>query len=196
MIRTSLAALIVAGLAAAPAVAEQDQIQIGAAIGPEVGSAAPDVSLVRPDGTEVSLDALTGTNGVAISFVRSLDWCPYCQKQAAELEAANAPLEAAGWPLVLVSYDDTETLAEFAAKKELTYTLASDPDSAAIMAFGLLNEDMPKGSKYWGVPHPAIVFIDADGTVAAVLREEGYKDRPPVEVVTQTALDLNEAAGR
>ena len=94
-----------------------------------------------------------------------------------------------------MSYDSPETLAGFAEKNGLTYTMVSDADSEVIRAYGLLNEEMREGSKYWGIPHPAVVFVRTDGTVGAVLREEGYEKRPEVEAITETALLLNEAAG-
>ncbi len=89
-----------------------------------------------------------------------------------------------------MSYDSPETLADFKAAKELPYGLYSDTGSAAIDAYHLRNPDVPAGSRYDGIPHPAIIFIAADGTVKAVMREEGYKDRPPVEAILEMAAAL------
>ncbi|WP_018148936.1 peroxiredoxin family protein [Henriciella marina] len=176
-----------AGLAVAMGLAAIAQ---EASIGPAIGSEAPEAQVVTAGGEAVALSALSGERGTVIAFVRSLDWCPYCKQQAMDLEAAKAPLEEAGWTLVGLSYDAPEILSGFAEEKALTYTLVSDEGSDAIRAFGLLNEDMREGSRYWGIPHPAIVFVSADGTVAAVVREDGYKERPPVDVVLETARDL------
>lgn len=195
MIRATLTALGLAAALALPMTAQESAAPADRMIGPIVGSPAPAGDVVTSDGTETTLAALAGENGTAIAFIRSLDWCPYCKKQAIGLEAAKAPLEEAGWSLVALSYDDPATLAGFAEDKGLTYTLVSDEGSEVITAYGLLNADMEEGSRYWGIPHPAIVFVRTDGTVAAVLREEGYKDRPEVEVVTETATLLNEASG-
>jgi hypothetical protein len=49
---------------------------------------------------------------------------------------------------------------------------------------------VPAGSRYDGIPHPAIIFIAADGTVKAVMREEGYKDRPAVDTIMELAAAL------
>ncbi len=195
MIRSTLAAICLAAAAASPAMAQQSGVAEADMIGPMVGSMAPEIDVVTSAGAQATLETLAGENGTAIAFIRSLDWCPYCQKQAIGLEAAKAPLEDAGWSLVALSYDSPETLAGFAEDKGLSYTLVSDEGSDAIKAYGLLNEEMKEGSKYYGIPHPAILFIRTDGTVAAVLREQGYKNRPEVEVVTETATLLNEAAG-
>ena len=115
---------------------------------------------------------------------------PYCKKQLIELEAAAAPLADAGWTLVAVSYDPVETLAGYKADKGLSYALLSDEGSVAIKAFNLLNTDVKPGSRYDGIPHPAIVFIGADGTIAKTLREDGYKTRPAVDLVIETAEGL------
>ena len=67
---------------------------------------------------------------------------------------------------------------------------SGDTGSAAIDAFDLRNHEMQAGSRYDGIPHPAIIFIGADGEVKAVMREEGYKDRPAVDTVVAMAAAL------
>jgi peroxiredoxin len=158
-------------------------------VGPVVGQPAPSVTLRGPEGN-VILPDIAGEKGTVIAFFRSADWCPYCQKQLVELNEAAMPLAQQGWTLVGVSYDSTDTLSGFKAKKSLTYDLYSDPGSAAIDAFDLRNTDVPAGSRYEGIPHPAIVFIGTDGTVKAVLREEGYKVRPSNQAILETAGGL------
>jgi len=160
------------------------------AVGLPNGAEAPAVSLVDTAGATQTLETLAGPKGTVIAFVRSADWCPYCKKQLLDLEAAAAPLAEAGWTLVAVSYDPSETLAGYKADKGLTYELLSDEGSAAIKAFNLLNTDVKPGSRYEGIPHPAIVFVNADGYVVKTLREEGYKTRPAVDLVIETAEGL------
>ncbi|WP_300391774.1 peroxiredoxin family protein [Henriciella sp.] len=195
MLRSMLVALGLLAAVALPVTAQESAVPEDQMIGPMVGTEAPPLSGMTSDGQTVTLDALAGENGTVIAFIRSLDWCPYCQKQAIGLEEARVPLEEAGWSLVALSYDSQETLANFSHEKGINYVLVSDPESKVIRDYDQLNEEMKEGSKYWGIPHPAIVFVRTDGTVAAVLREEGYKDRPEVDVVTETATLLNEAAG-
>ena len=159
-------------------------------IGLADGVQAPSVTLIDTDGTAQTFEALAGTKGTVVAFVRSADWCPYCKKQLMDLEAAVAPLADGGWTLVSVSYDTVETLAAFKAEKSLSYAMLSDEGSAAIKAFNLLNTDMKPGSRYEGVPHPAIMFIGVDGRIEKTLREKGYKNRPAVDLVIETAEGL------
>lgn len=191
MIRTALSAFVLAALT--PAVlADTEPAQDAATIGPVVGTEAPVFSAVASDGTSVDLAAISGSSGAVLVLSRSLDWCPYCKKQAIELKEAAAPLSEAGWELNLLTYDSPGILADFSAEEELNYTLLSDEGSVMIDALGLRNPDMPKGTRFDGVPHPAILFISNDGIVRAFMREEGYKDRPPVESVTEAAALLNQ----
>ena len=160
------------------------------AIGLADGVQAPAVALVDTSGTTQTFETLAGAKGTVVAFVRSADWCPFCKKQLIDLEAAAVPLAEAGWTLVAVSYDPVETLAGYKADKGLSYELLSDEGSLAIKAFNLLNTDMKPGSRYEGIPHPAIIFIGADGTIRKTLREEGYKARPAVDLVIETAEGL------
>ncbi len=160
----------------------------------EAGTQAPDFSAVTAAGEPVAFADISGENGAVVVFSRSLDWCPYCKAQALELETVKADLEAQGWTLNLITYDAPEILADYSAEKSLTYTLLSDTDSAMIDAYGLRNEEMPAGSRFEGVPHPAIIYIKADGEVAGVQKEEGYKTRPPAEGIPQLVTLINQGA--
>ena len=204
MIRTMSLASLIAMLPAAAVAQGADEATLAAKateaervaaaaeemrVGPVVGAQAPAVSVVGPAGA-VSFTDIAGEKGTVVAFFRSADWCPFCKKQLIDLEAAAAPLAKAGWTLAGVSYDSPEVLAGFKADKGLSYELYSDTGSAAIDAFDLRNHEMQAGSRYDGIPHPAIIFIGADGEVKAVMREEGYKDRPAVDMVIAMAAAL------
>jgi len=160
----------------------------------EAGTQAPDFSAVTSAGDVVELADISGAQGAVVVFSRSLDWCPYCKAQALELETVNADLEAQGWTLNLITYDDPAILASFKDDKALSYTFLSDTGSAMIEAYGLRNDEMPAGSRFDGVPHPAIVFIKADGEVAGVQKEDGFKDRPPTAGIPQLVSLINQGA--
>lgn len=157
----------------------------------EAGTLSPPVAAVTSAGDAVDLSGITGEKGAVLVFSRSLDWCPYCKAQALELETVKAELEESGWSLNLITYDAPETLAAYAADKSLTYTFLSDTGSATIDAFGLRNEDVTAGSRFDGIPHPAIVYIRSNGEVAGIQKEEGYKDRPPTEGIPQLIALIN-----
>ena len=181
-------------LTGATAFADDDSAETSNMVCVEAGTRAPAVAALTVSGDAVDLAGITGENGAVLVFSRSLDWCPYCKAQALELETVKADLEAAGWSLNLITYDSPETLAGFASEKSLTYTLLSDTESATIDAFGLRNTEVSAGSRFDGIPHPAIVYIRANGEVAGVQKEEGYKDRPPTEGIPQLVSLINQGA--
>lgn len=193
ILRSTLAALALA-LAATTATAhhteEHGEQAEAPAIGPVIGAAAPALSVIGPDGAAPTLESLSGTNGTIIAFVRSADWCPFCKRQLVELSGAVANLEATGWQLAGLSYDAPDTLTAFASASDISYPLLSDEGSTTIKAFGLLNEEHAPDSRVYGIPHPALVFIRNDGTVAAVLREDGYRTRPTIELIQSTIANL------
>lgn len=160
----------------------------------EAGTQAPAISALTTSGEAVDLSGITGEKGAVLIFSRSLDWCPYCKAQALELESVKDELAEAGWTLNLITYDPPETLAGFAEERSLTYTFLSDPESATIDAFGLRNTEMPQNTRFDGVPHPAIIYIKADGEVVGVQKEEGYETRPPTEGIPQLVSLINQGA--
>ncbi len=86
-------------------------------------------------------------------------------------------LRARGYGICSISYDPVEVLREFADRRGITYPMLSDPDSAIIRTFGLLNETVEPGTRDYGVPHPVMFFVDGSGTVIRKYMEERYFHR-------------------
>ncbi len=92
-------------------------------------------------------------------------------------------MRALGYEVATVTYDAPQTLRRFDSRRNIAYPTLSDQRSTIIRAFGLLNENYPPDSPYFGVPHPAIVVLDAQGTVSHRFSEAGYVRRPSVDDV-------------
>ncbi|MEL7231130.1 MAG: peroxiredoxin family protein [Pseudomonadota bacterium] len=163
------------------------------AIGPAVGSKAPAISATLIDGSDVDLSGISGREGAVLVFSRSLDWCPFCKTQANDLEAIASDLAEAGYPLSLITYDNIDVLNAYALDAGLTYTLLSDENSSVIDGFNLRNADVLADSRFDGIPHPAVIFVSTDGTVEAVLREDGYRTRPSNEAILAELESLTSA---
>jgi peroxiredoxin len=156
------------------------------AIAANIGEPIPHtLSVMDQNGEPQSFDALKGEKGAVIVFVSSVDWCPYCQAQLIDLGKRSAEIKEKGYNIIAISYDSIESQKKFSDKYGFKYTLLSDEGSEIIKAFGILNEEMKEGSSYYGVPHPAIYVVGADGTILNILKEEGYKARPPVEDILE-----------
>ncbi len=162
-----------------------------AAIGPDLSAPAPEFAAVSMTGDAVDIEAISGSNGAVVVFSRSLDWCPICKRQALSLETIAEDLADRGWALNIITYDAPETLAAYAQSSEISYALLSDTNSTMIDAFNLRNTEVPEGSDFEGIPHPAIFFLGTDGEIKAMLREEGYVTRPENDVILATADGLN-----
>lgn len=136
---------------------------------------------------------MAGKNGTVLLFFRSADWCPYCQRQLMDLNAGLPEIEKRGLKLAAISYDSTDILAKFTDKREIKFTLLSDPKSEVIDRYGLRDPAYAGKPKFDGVPRPIILILDPKGTIKAKLYEESYKDRPPV---AQILAKIDEVAGK
>lgn len=158
--------------------------QDAAEIGVPAGQAMPhDLSLQDQDGQRQSFESLRGEKGLVLVFVRSVDWCPYCQAQLVDLGEESAAITTLGYNIAAISYDSPDKLQDFVSKHHFTFPILSDEHSRAIKQFDILNEEMQEGTEFYGIPHPGIYVIGADGVIQGKLFEKDYKNRPPVDDV-------------
>jgi len=94
-----------------------------------------------------------------------------------QLERNREEIEARGFRVAALTYDDADILASFAQRVKLGYPLLSDPDSEIIKKFGILNETVPPDHRLYGIPHPGEYWIGKDGRVQTKLFEQNYRDR-------------------
>lgn len=176
----SLAAVVVAfanplvaadGAAAKPAAAIPVEVP-----GLKVGAQAAEFTLKNATGQDVALSAMLKQGNVALAFVRSADWCPFCRKQLQDLQQNLKAFRAAGVQIIALSYDAPATNAAAVAKLGLTFPLLSDQGSKVIDAYGIRNSDAKGPSA--GVPHPVLFILDQKGTIRAKLARDHYRDRP------------------
>jgi hypothetical protein len=69
------------------------------------------------------------------------------------------------------------TLKFFADRKSIHFPLLSDEDSSVIRAFGILNEQVPKTSDVYGIPHPVTYIVDERGIIQSRSFDEDYRRR-------------------
>lgn len=186
-------AVTIDGALADVGAADADAIDAGE-LGPAVGAAIPHqlITADNPDG----FDALKGENGMVLFFVRSLDWCPFCKRQATDVSSRIDEFAARGLSVVFVSYDTPDEQNAFAEKTDFQGRLVSDPGIDVINAFGLRNEEHAEGSRVYGIPHPAVFVVDKDGVVLAKFYEDdfttnskSYRNRPAVDLILDGADD-------
>lgn len=169
-------------------VSAQDEIP-----GPAVGERFPhELRAPDQDGTVQSLEKLYGDKGVALFFVRSADWCPYCRAQLADINSRLAEFEALGLNVVSVSVDEVPLIRKFYDAGSIGYTMLADPAGDINEALGIRDPQYPVGSAAFGVPRPTTYIIDRSGTIRLRYMEPTFRTRPDLDVVLRdaSALDL------
>lgn len=160
--------------------------------GPGPGSEFP-VPISAPDqsGAVRSLQSLMGRNGVALFFVRSADWCPFCKHQLADANAHLEKFKALGLNVASISVDTVVLIAPFAAEQHIGYPMLSDPKGDINQKLGIRDEQYPTGSKAFGVPRPTLYLIDRKGTIRARYMEPTYQTRPDLDAVLAEAAKIH-----
>jgi thioredoxin-dependent peroxiredoxin len=98
-----------------------------------------------------------------------------CDKQNDSLAAHAAEFDALGYTLIALSRDTCGSHVKYAAKKGITYILASDPDDLFSQAADGIVEKSMYGKTYQG-PARAAYVLDRDGKVLAVIEKVDTKD--------------------
>lgn len=93
------------------------------------------------------------------------------------MERKREQLEEKGIRIAAVSFDTVETLNHFANRADIGFPLLSDPDSAVIKRFGILNKSVAADHRFYGIPNPGEYLVNPDRTIRAKYFEESYRDR-------------------
>ena len=109
-----------------------------------------------------------------------------------ELEHSRKGFEEHGIKVAAITYDSREILHRFAAAQHLQYPLLSDTGSVVIEKFGILNPNVPKGNKFYGIPFPTDFLIGPDGIIRAKYFLPDYQTRV---ASSRILLDQFNAAG-
>jgi len=169
----------------------------------DVGAEIPDVTVLTTDGETLNLKESVKQQKTVLIFYRG-GWCPYCYAHLAKLQSIEKELKENGYRILAISPDKPERLLETIVKKELGYTLLSDRDAKAAIAFGLafyqnktLREFMKpygidlykaSGQKHYLLPVPAAYVIGTDGYIKFAYYDTNYKNRIDPESLLKAAL--------
>lgn len=127
-----------------------------------VGKKAPDFSLPRDGGGEVTLSALSPRKVVLYFYPK--DDTTGCTVEALDFTARRKDFEAAGAVVVGVSKDTASKHDKFITKHSLDVILASDAEGDVCERYGVWMEKSMYGRKYMGIER-ATFLIGADGKV-------------------------------
>jgi len=101
-----------------------------------------------------------------------------------ELQGRFDQLKRQGIGLAAVSYDPVRVLADFSARRAITFPLLSDPGSVTIKRYGILNTTIPRDDQQvYGVPFPGTLLLNAQGVVTERFFETAYQERNTVSSI-------------
>jgi DsbC/DsbD-like thiol-disulfide interchange protein len=100
-----------------------------------------------------------------------------------ELQGRLDTLKREGLGLVAVSYDPVPVLADFAARRGITFPLLSDQGSAVIRQYGIFNTTVASTNATYGIPFPGTFIVDANGVVTSRHFETAYQERDTITSV-------------
>ena len=95
---------------------------------------------------------------------------PGCTAEACSLRDGKAVLQEKGFEIVGVSPDTVQSHQRFIAKKELNFTLLSDPEHRVAEAYGVWGEKKFMGRVSMGILRTTFV-IGADGVIEKVFEK-------------------------
>ncbi|PTX55749.1 peroxiredoxin Q/BCP [Litoreibacter ponti] len=126
----------------------------------QLGHAAPDFTLPRDGGGEVSLSELLPR--LVVVYFYPKDDTPGCTKQAIGFTEMADEFAAAGCVVVGISKDSVAKHDKFVAKHDLGVILASDADSDVCERYGVWKEKSMYGKTYMGIERSTFL-IGRDG---------------------------------
>jgi hypothetical protein len=94
-----------------------------------------------------------------------------------DLNAKASEFRRKGLGVATVSYDSVAILKDFTTRKSIGIPMLSDPDSAVIKAFGILNTNVEANSPVYGIPFPGTYVVDPRGIVKSKYFHDDYTER-------------------
>lgn len=145
----------------------------------QAGDTAPQFTLLDQHENEVSLSQFKGKKVLVYFYPKAMT--PGCITQACGLRDTKAELDALNTVVLGVSPDLPKKLANFEEKKELNFTLLSDPDHKIAEAFGVWGEKKFMGKIYDGI-HRISFLVDENGNIEHVFNKFKTKDHHEVVI--------------
>ena len=173
------------------------------------GQAIPSATLKTADGSPVSLKALTMQKPSIVLFYRG-GWCPYCNRQLAELKNIEKDLIDLGYQVLAISPESPARLQEQKLETEFSVTLLSDESLATIRGFGVgfyvadettklykdkMDVDLTQDTNSQSVlPAPAVFFVNTEGLIEFSYVNPNYRVRPSAELLLSAAKALRKTS--
>jgi peroxiredoxin len=134
----------------------------------KLGDKVPSFNLATDGGGKISLADLKGRPFVLYFYPK--DDTPGCTREALSFSENMKKFEKLGVNVVGISKDSVASHDRFKTKYKLEFTLGSDPEISAAIAFGVWREKSLYGRKYMGIER-ATFLVDAKGVIRGIWRK-------------------------
>ena len=151
----------------------------------DVGSKAPDFTLMNQDREPVSLSAERG-HPVVLAFFPAA-FSGVCTKELCTFRDSLAKLNNAKAKIYGISVDTFFTLKAFQTDQKLNFSLLSDFNKDVIRLYGVFNEDMI-GLR--GIAKRAVFLIDKNGVVRHREVLEDARNEPNYQKISEALAAL------
>lgn len=138
-----------------------------------IGDKAPDFTLPKSGGGEVSLGDFAGKNVIIYFYPK--DDTPGCTKEAIAFTEHLDAFSALGAEILGISKDKVSKHDKFIAKHELGIPLGSDETGEMIESYGSWVEKKMYGKTYMGIDRSTFL-ISPNGTILEIWRKVRVKD--------------------
>jgi len=152
---------------------------------PATGANAPDFTLPRDGGTEITLSALRP--GKVVLYFYPKDDTPGCTLEAQDFSARLTKFAAAGTTVIGISKDSATKHDKFCKKYGLSIVLASDEAGHTCEDYGVWVEKSMYGKTYQGIERTTFL-IAGDGTIAHVWNKVSVKGHADEVLAAAKAL--------
>jgi peroxiredoxin Q/BCP len=146
-----------------------------------IGDKAPDFTLCDKNGSPVSLSDFLGKKVVVYFYPK--DNTPGCTRQACAFAGAYQEFKSKNVEVIGISKDSVASHVKFAEKYDLPFVLLSDPELAAIKAYGVWQEKKNYGKISMGVVRSTFI-IDENGYIEKVM-PKAKPDTNAAEILAQ-----------
>ena len=141
----------------------------------EIGTKAPQFTLLNKDSKEISLSDFKGKK--IVLYFYSKDNTAGCTKQACGFAERYPDFLEKGAEIIGVSKDSVESHRKFADKYNLTFTLLSDTEKKIIEAYDVWKEKNMYGKKTMGVVRTTYL-INEEGLITKAFAKVNAAKNP------------------
>ena len=134
----------------------------------ETGTKAPDFTLPDENGNMVTLSSFAGKKVILYFYPK--DNTPGCTKEACSLRDTIEDLAKLNAVVIGISPDSSASHTKFKEKRNLPFTLLSDPEHKIMELYGAYGEKMLYGKKTIGVIRTTYI-ISEDGSIEKVYKK-------------------------